>query len=412
MLKEIAIADLKPGMMVTRVIAQHGPVKIRKVGMIRSEDMLKGLREMGVTKVEVDLSQSLGLEEEVEPNKQQNEVSSATATQRLVASKKRVADVDRQLSQQFHRSLFLPAVEQMPSKWNLYGKPYAILSACIVAGLVIGFSVVQAPKWMSNTSNDVLQTGPVNIKQDNSNAVKQEAVKPENTLENSQVASSSQAVEKEPLNKDNIASAPSNADDANAPNNAPINTPSKTPKQAVSSSVDQPAEPTTNEESPPELVSMNGVLVESGQQVLGYQAPGIDEPEPVQQIGSRQVSQNSDIKSPVSNSDLLRRIQQAADEIDSRPASTPAEPVHVTDLNDLPRIDQLAPAVLTQMPGMSFSAHMYATNQLDRWVRVNGRRLSEGDFIVNDLQLLRIEPDKVVLSFRGNDFTMNALSDW
>jgi general secretion pathway protein B len=112
------------------------------------------------------------------------------------------------------------------------------------------------------------------------------------------------------------------------------------------------------------------------------------------------------------NRDLLRRIQAAAQDVDSEPASAKPQALKVTDLNDLPRIDQLSPALLTQMPAMSFSAHMYASNPRDRWVRVNSQRLGEGDVIANNVVLKRIESEKVVLEYKGQEFTMNALSDW
>ena len=47
---------------------------------------------------------------------------------------------------------------------------------------------------------------------------------------------------------------------------------------------------------------------------------------------------------------------------------------------------------------MAFSAHMYSSERPERWVRVNGRRLVEGDFIAENLQLVNIEPQKVILS--------------
>ena len=56
MLKVIPIKELQPGMMITRVVEQNGPVKIRKVGLVRSEDMITGLAEMGVLTVEIILN--------------------------------------------------------------------------------------------------------------------------------------------------------------------------------------------------------------------------------------------------------------------------------------------------------------------------------------------------------------------
>jgi general secretion pathway protein B len=133
------------------------------------------------------------------------------------------------------------------------------------------------------------------------------------------------------------------------------------------------------------------------------------------------------------SSDLLRRVNQAAAQIEAeddietvlprpsfeenalvQPQPAPSEPV--IDLTrkpkTMPRIDQLPSGTLIDMPAMSFSAHMYASNPLDRWVRVNGQRLSEGDFIADGLSIVEIEPERIILAFRGETFSMNALSDW
>lgn len=420
MFKIYSVAELAPGMMVSKVLEQHGPVKIRKVGMIRSQDMIKGLSEMGVTQVEVDLSQSLGLEDdeqnqapEIKATAKGTDVHEAvdkTATQRLVASNKRVADVDRQLSQQFHRSLFLPAVEQMPSKWSLYGKPYAILALCIAVGFCVGLtlsaSAVHGSSWFFGSNEVLVET--------NANAEKLKA-KPESNTEQAQKVQSEVEESRTETQSDE------------AQSEAPTEQMLAPQQEKVQETVNVAAQVPAKQEEPPALVSINGVIVEEGQQVLGYQNPSSSPAKPQVPISNNNTASNRANTKPiqgnpsaasvVSSEDLLRRIQEAANDIDNRGSSEPElyEPERATqarNYNDVPRIDQLSPAVLTQMPGMSFSAHMYASNPIDRWVRVNGKRLGEGDFISDELQLLRIEPDRVILSFKGDDFRMNALSDW
>ncbi|MGB2426788.1 MAG: general secretion pathway protein GspB, partial [Alteromonas sp.] len=84
----------------------------------------------------------------------------------------------------------------------------------------------------------------------------------------------------------------------------------------------------------------------------------------------------------------------------------------VTVRDDIPRVDQLPARLLTQLPAMEFSAHMYASTRNNRWVRVNGQQLYEGEWISDEVQLVNIEPQRVVLSFRDELFTMAALTDW
>jgi general secretion pathway protein B len=427
MLKQIAVSELTPGMMVTRVVEQSGPVKIRKVGFIRSPDMIKGLKEMGVTLVEVNLDESLNVEFEAETldssevvGNKTEAVSTKTATQRLVASNKQIADVDRQLSQQFHRSLFLPAVDQMPSKWTLYGKPYALLVAYVVVGLLIG-SVSTYTIQSLSTSSQLIVYEPQKLGAAFDSSPSMEVASEQINSDNA-----SSRIEDNPTGGENItdegvvADTDSKAiiaaqltDDLNNANVLPQQEPlteNKVNSATVAESV--------NEQS-----LVNGVLLEEGQQLLGYQ--GTDDA--ISESSNNNASQNSSAQSnntnivdsgqsideeAIINSELFRRIQRVAEDVDNQPTEPAPELLRVTDLNELPRIDQLSPAILTQMPAMSFSAHMYASNPQDRWVRVNSTRLGEGDTIANKVLLKRIESEKVVLEYKGTEFTMNALSDW
>jgi general secretion pathway protein B len=475
MLKQLAVSELTPGMLVTRVIEQAGPMKIRKVGMIRSPDMIKGLQEMGVVKVEVDLAQSLSVEFEGDvtnsPNATNNsapniyapgylsgdagskgntstalpntETNKQTATQRLVATNKQVSDVDRQLSQQFHRSLFLPAVDQMPSKWNLYGKPYGYLLGFVLLGLGIGWLGASVPQHFyvapstNNAAGNTDDESVLAINPDSeSRSLDSLAANKSNSAQSSEElggndqtgARGSQTNATENETQAEVAPSISSNDSSALATSEPNTTPSNAP---------------TDDADARQYESVNGVILESGQQVLGYRG---SEPEQdtqsslqaqLEDTQQNQANQQEQVEAnaptedenPVItnapgfttitepnvtnfNNDLLRRAQRAAELIDSQPISEPEPVLQVTDLNTLPRIDQLTPAILTQMPSMSFSAHMYASNPQDRWVRVNGRRLGEGEYITDGLLIKQIESEKVVLSFRERDFTMNALTDW
>jgi general secretion pathway protein B len=422
MLKLLKVSELIPGMMVTQVIEQHGPAKIRKVGFIRSADMIRGLSEMGVSVVEVDINQSLHIELEddedaqgpstltTQPNTSDtasaaststNDVPArkATATQRLVASNRQIADVDRQLSQQFHRSLFLPAVDQMPSKWMLYGKPYTLLLMIILCGFAIGSATTTVMSGMLyvKDSTEVSSINSIN-------------------------SESGMDVNTQTQNLTKVTLSTSSEQTANADLNSQqdsVNTAKPPLEQGIADKdIAQPAQPITIE-------TINGVDLEKGQQVLGYQSGSEDDTysdtNATRQRGAQtRINRAADNDSSASNDpsneqlnpSLLRRIQAVAQDLDSQEGTWSQEVLKVTDLNALPRIDQLPPAVLAQMPAMSFSAHMFASNPRDRWVRVNSQRLSEGDIIANNVVLKRIESEKVVLEYKGNEFTMNALSDW
>jgi general secretion pathway protein B len=90
--------------------------------------------------------------------------------------------------------------------------------------------------------------------------------------------------------------------------------------------------------------------------------------------------------------------------------SRPVE--NISSSEDVPRIDQLPAWVMNRLPSMAFSAHMYASIDSERWVRVNGVRMVEGNKIDEIIEIIRIEPQHVILNYSGQMFSMAALTDW
>jgi len=87
----------------------------------------------------------------------------------------------------------------------------------------------------------------------------------------------------------------------------------------------------------------------------------------------------------------------------------------ITDLDRRSRsvesIEQMPVWVQNGVPALQFEQHIYASDGKG-WVKVNGRDRYEGDTIARELTLVEILPQKVVLNFRGEKFTMLALSSW
>lgn len=65
-----------------------------------------------------------------------------------------------------------------------------------------------------------------------------------------------------------------------------------------------------------------------------------------------------------------------------------------------------------QIPSLRFEAHVYATSPGQRWVKVNGKTLQEGQWITADIRLREITPQYVLMEFGQQLFSMTALSDW
>ncbi len=109
--------------------------------------------------------------------------------------------------------------------------------------------------------------------------------------------------------------------------------------------------------------------------------------------------------------DLLSRFQNAIDD-------TEQEPSVASDVQNTKRVEITVPTLAdmptwlqNDLPSLSFEQHIY-TSDGDSWVKVNGRERYEGDKITDKLVLNFIYAQKVVLTFKGEKFSMPALSTW
>jgi general secretion pathway protein B len=390
MLKTLKVSELQPGMLVSKVVSQHGPVKIRKVGMIRGPEMIKGLTEMGVTEVEVDLSQSLGLddntdERSVGDSDSQEQKNKLTPTQQLLQNERQTAKANTETNQQYNRSLFMPSMDSLPSTWDLYGKNVFLLIFLVIGGVCVGWNIAQFPNWLELTRTRdyvVIDYQPTNQA---TNIVAQRAKQ-----------SSEQEIEDEKTTQ---------ADETTIAQNT--NAQEKNAQSKTETYVAEPEEkPIILGYQPENMQALNDdnntstqIKQQSGNETSANKADNIIN------------APSTNAADPAVSAALLEKINKAIADLDNNDGGDSAARL-TNNYDDLPRVDQLSVAIQTQIPSMTFSAHMYSSNRDGRWVRVNGRRLVEGDYIAENLQLVNIEPQKVILSFNDEVFTMNALSDW
>ena len=342
MLKQIQIQDLQPGMVIVRITAQNGPVKIKKAGLVTSRDMVQGLIEMGIQQVEVDPDQTVEVDVEVD-----TPTIKKSATIRMLESNKVThTRIDDGLSEQFHRSLFLPSVQDIPSVWQFYTKRYLLAVFIAIGGLSLGWTLANYQQILTLLSPkpdtpvaSVSAPVPavvtlVTVPRDNKTEPSVKVDKPQNTH--------TEVIEKTPVQK---VAAIGDIETSSVPNDV--------------------IETTTSA------------------------------PEPEPQISA----------------DVLARFRKAITEVADSP-DTPAPIESVPSSADVPRIDQLPAWVMTRLPSMAFSVHMYASIESERWVRVNGTRMVEGDKIDGSIEIVRIEPQHVILNYSGQTFSMAALTDW
>lgn len=70
----------------------------------------------------------------------------------------------------------------------------------------------------------------------------------------------------------------------------------------------------------------------------------------------------------------------------------------------VPMYYELAYNLRKDLPAMSISMHVYAADPTQRFVIINGDRFIEGDTVKDDLTLREIQPDGLLMEFRGQRF--------
>ncbi len=78
----------------------------------------------------------------------------------------------------------------------------------------------------------------------------------------------------------------------------------------------------------------------------------------------------------------------------------------------LPQLQELPMDVQQRVPDMSFSSHMYSSEPRFRSIIINGRRLKEGQYLNDTIQVREITDKGVVLSMDGTLFEVDVLGQW
>lgn len=90
---------------------------------------------------------------------------------------------------------------------------------------------------------------------------------------------------------------------------------------------------------------------------------------------------------------------------------TQAEPEDIVQEDERLSIEFLPRKTQAAIGKLSYQAHIYATSEHKRWIKINGVELYEGDKI-NGMRLLEIAPEESVFRFQGYDFSVKAMKDW
>jgi len=109
--------------------------------------------------------------------------------------------------------------------------------------------------------------------------------------------------------------------------------------------------------------------------------------------------------------DLLARFQAAIDDTKDGSANVVEAELPQTVNSEIKSLTQMPTWVQEGVPNLRFEQHIYASDG-EGWVNVNGRDRYEGDSLSNGVVIDRILPQQIILTYRGEKFSLPALTNW
>lgn len=137
--------------------------------------------------------------------------------------------------------------------------------------------------------------------------------------------------------------------------------------------------------------------------------------EPVIDVPARPAALDTEtpktVTAPLSRQEPVNLEERYEVVLEQVPQPTLREPIEntrspVRDIYDLPADIQAS------IPELTFSAHVYSSNPLQRSVVINGDFMEQGDMLTSELRLEEITADGVIMDYRGTRFRSSVVSGW
>lgn len=82
------------------------------------------------------------------------------------------------------------------------------------------------------------------------------------------------------------------------------------------------------------------------------------------------------------------------------------------DISSIPYLHELPDYQQQSVPEMQFAGHVYSTRPQSRTIIINNSAMSEGDTVVQGINVVEITSSGVVFSLHDDYFRMDILQDW
>lgn len=82
-------------------------------------------------------------------------------------------------------------------------------------------------------------------------------------------------------------------------------------------------------------------------------------------------------------------------------------------MNDGSDIREMSSDFQDKVPFIRYDSHMYSSVLEERWIRINGDTLKEGEFdSTGQLQLIEVQPNRSIFRLERQSFSVESLTDW
>lgn len=85
---------------------------------------------------------------------------------------------------------------------------------------------------------------------------------------------------------------------------------------------------------------------------------------------------------------------------------------HVNTGSSLALITELPANQMFLLPDIEYQMHIFASAPSERWIRLNGQTLLEGEVFTDDLTLIEIRQEQIIWQYKERRFAQNALEDF
>ena len=148
------------------------------------------------------------------------------------------------------------------------------------------------------------------------------------------------------------------------------------------------------------------------------QTPAVDQPKQQVKNTSAELPKSVPVAAYSPPKEAARPVQAAPTTIQPQPApdfdDSDVSPVEqpLPNIGYMPQLEELPAYERDGIPDMTFSSHMYSSMPRFRSIIINGKRLKEGQYLNQELQVREITESGVIMSYGSTLFEVDVLGRW